>query len=169
MLKRVLTGSLLGAALFVMGGTTQAQAQKPALKPEPTQTAPAAETAIDVTTAEVQQFTNAVQQMTQVQDAARHRAVQAVQEEGLTLARYNEIFLSQQNASTPSASDVTPQEKQSFDRALSKVAEIRQSTQQQLEQVIQSNGLNVQRFSQIFAAVRQNPELRQQVQQVLQN
>jgi hypothetical protein len=184
MLKRILTGSFICALVVATGLSAKAQTPKPEEQPAPqgqSQTSPQPQTSpqAQVSTQEVEQFANAIKQLRTIQEQAQNQADQAIQAQGLTVDRFNEILQTQRGAegsqgsqSQPSSGSsnarVSSEEQQNFNQALSKVSEIQQTTQQQMEQAVQKEGLSIQRFNQIFAAVRQSPDLRQQVEQKLQ-
>jgi Domain of unknown function (DUF4168) len=150
----------------------------------------------NVSSAEIQQFTDALKQMRTIHDEAQTQATQAIQAQGLTPERFSQIVQSQETAQAgasgssaapgasgaPAASGtaaapgasapaapVSSAEKQKFDKALAEVTQIQQSTEQKMEQAIQQAGLDVQRFQEIFAMARQDQALKAKIQQGLQN
>jgi Domain of unknown function (DUF4168) len=192
MLKKILTGSLVCAALAIASFPAQAQSQAPA---SPAPIAPSTGQASEVTPQEVQQFANALKQMRSIHDEAQTQAGQIIQGQGLTVQRFNEILQSQQTAqaqpsgqppnsqppsgqspsgqspSTPAqpAAPASPEEQQKFDQAMTQITQIQQSVEQRMGQAITSAGLEVQRFNQIFTIARQDQGLKQRIEQVLQN
>jgi Domain of unknown function (DUF4168) len=174
MLKKILIGSLVCAALTI-AVPAQAQSQAPA-----SPTAPTTGQASEITAQEVQQFANALKQMRSIHDQAQTQAGEAIQGQGLTVQRFNEILQSQRAAqgqpsgaapSTPAqpSTPASPEEQQKFDQALTQITQIQQSVEQRMEQAITGAGLNVQRFNQIFTIARQDQGLKQRIEQVLQN
>lgn len=173
MLKQILTGSSISVLLLLAGLPAQAQTEQPEAEtqeqvvPEteaPSQSAPVA----DVSSEEVQQFARAIQQMQQIQTEAQNQAVQVLEEVQLSPTRFNEILQSQQNPQVQPTAEITPEEQQSFDQAYAEIAEIQESTGARMEEAIQNEGLEVDRFNEILALVQQNPQLRQQIEQELQ-
>jgi uncharacterized membrane protein len=169
MLRTILTGSLMCAAFTIASLPTQAQTQAPASPtPVPEQGAEqGTEQSTDVSNQEVQQFATALKQMRSIHEEAQAQAGQIIQEQGLTVQRFNEIIQSQQNPQ--SGASVSPEERQKFDQALAQITQIQQSTEQRMQEAIQSTGMNLQRFNQIFAIARQDQALKQRIEQVLQN
>lgn len=169
MLKKYLTGSAICTLLLLAGFSTQAQAQQPAPEPEqqvvPETDVPAEE--IDVTTEEVEQFASAIRQMQQIQSDAQTEAAQVLETVGLSVPRFNEILETQANPQAQPTAEVTPEEQQTFDQAYAEISQIQENTERRMEEAIQAEGLEVERFNEIFAAVRQNPELRQEVERIL--
>jgi hypothetical protein len=182
MLKQLLTASSVAALLVTLSLSAQAQTRQPAAPAQPAapQTSPPSAPGaspqaspqaapITVSSAEVDQFANAIKELRTIQEDAQTQASQAIQGQGLSVERFNQLLQNQRNPQSQPPANVTSQERQNFDQAMSKVGEIQQSTQTRMEEAIKKQGLDVPRFNQIFAAVRQDPNLRQQIQQKIQN
>ena len=122
-----------------------------------------------VTPEELEKFAQALKQLILIEREANQRMAQAVQEEGLTPERFVQIEQSTQGEGAASAADISAEEKQKYDKALVKVREIVQEVRAKQYQALQSQGLEVERFQEIVAVVQNNPQLEQQVQQMLQN
>ena len=161
MLKRALIGGCVMALGLV--GTLPASAQK-APAPAP-QTAPAT----SVSSADMQKFANAVKEILTISKASETAAGQAIRGEGLTEQRFDEIYKSQNEPKQKPATAVQPKERQSYDRAIAKLVKIQQDNETQASKAVQNQGLNPQKFGQIFQAVRNDPKLRQQVQQMIRS
>lgn len=159
MFKRVLIGGCV-MALGLMG-TLPANAQK-APAPAP-QTAPAT----SVNSADMQKFANAVKEILTISKASEAAAGQAIRGEGLTEQRFDEIYKSQNEPKQKPTTAVQPKERQSYDRAIAKLVKIQQDNETKASKAVQNQGLNPQQFGQIFQAVRNDPKLRQQVQEMI--
>lgn len=92
---------------------------------------------------------------------------QVVQQEGLSEQRFIQIYQAQQNPSSQRTAKITREEQQNFEQASTRIREIQQSIQSKMAEAVENAGLNVQRFNQIFAAVRRVPSLQQKVQQMI--
>jgi len=158
MFKLFLTSS---SALVVLLAGLSAQAQTQAPASQPKQVAPQA----NVSPQELQRFTNAIKQLQAIQQQSRTEMVQAVQRQGLSEQRFVQIYQAQQNPQ--SASKISQQEKQNFEKAITQIKAIQQQTQPKMQQAVKSQGLEVERFNQILASVQQNPALQQKVQEML--
>ncbi|MBE9178877.1 DUF4168 domain-containing protein [Oculatella sp. LEGE 06141] len=145
--------------------------QAPPSAPAPT--APAAPgtsaPATDVSQAELQQFANAIPELQALEQSAQQEVAQTIQSSGLSRERFTEIFQSQQSPTATPSSEVSEDEQQSFEEAIAQIQSIERETLSQQAQVLQSQGLEPERFNQILAAIRQDPALQQQVQQLLPN
>lgn len=164
MLKQLLTGGSILTLVLVGSFSAQAQTQNPAPQP-PVQTAPQT----PVSSAELQKFAKSVKQILVIEQGAQTEMAQVVKAEGLSEGRFIEIHQAQQNPKAQPKTAVSPQEKQKYDKAFTKLGEIEKKTQSQMVQVLQKEGLEVKRFNEILVAVRGNPSLRQQVQQMLKS
>lgn len=154
---------LLGGCAIVlgMGASLPVMAQK--APTAPAQAAPAT----PVSKAEMQKFAGAVKQILTINKASEAQAVQAIRTEGLTEQRFTEILTSQSNPQQKPKSPVQPKEKQSYDRVVAKLVQIQKENETKAEQAVASQGLDVKRFNQIFDQVRSNPQMRQEVQQMI--
>ena len=137
------------------------------------ESAPEAPEAVEMTEtssispAELQQFANAVTEVQAIEQETQESMAQLITAEGLSPERFNQIFLAQQSANDDPAPEVTPEEQQTFDQVLSQLQAIDQASQTIKEEAVTAQGLEMERFSQILTAVRQDPGLQQQVQELL--
>lgn len=190
MINRVLAGCSLFALVTVGSMPAQAQspstapakpapstAPAPAQKPAPNNGTPAQKpaapaapaAATNVSPDELKKFANAVKQMLSIARDAETQMNQAVQQTGLSEARFNEIYLAKRDPAAKPNSKVTPKEEQSYNQAVSRLGEIQKGAQAKMDQVVKSEGFAPDRFGQIFAAVQGNPQLKQEVQKLIQN
>jgi hypothetical protein len=167
MLKSLLLRSLAGSFVLLAIGSFPAYSQTIS-SISPSFLAQAASSSA-VTQEELQKFAEAFKEFRVIEMDAEQKMAQAVQAEGLTPERFVEIGQSQQGEAPASAAEVSAEEQQKFDKALVKVREILQNTEDRKYQAVQSQGLEIERFKEIIAAVQENPQLKQQVQQMLQN
>lgn len=166
MLKSLLLRSLAGS--FVLFSISSFPAHSQTLTSVPQSVLAQAASPTQVTQDELQKFAEAFKKLRAIEVEAEQRMAQAVQEEGLTPQRFVEIGQSQQSQESAS-SGVSAEEQQKFDKALVKVREILENTETQKYEAVQSQGLEVERFQEIIVAIKANPELKQQVEQMLQN
>jgi hypothetical protein len=127
---------------------------------------------------ELQQFAQAYKQIQQIRQDSEAKMVEAVKNAGLSPERFIEISELQQSPQAQEGqptqegqqnTKITAQEQQGFENAKSKILEIRQQSESQMEQAIQKEGLDIPRFNEIVAALQQDPSLRDQVQQLIVN
>lgn len=190
MLKQLLVGSSLCAGLWMVALPVQAQTpgsqapdtEAPSPRPaQPTTPAPGntapnatpgttAPTNTEVSDGEIEKFANAIKEFQTIQQDAQQQATQILEGEQLSWERFNQILQSQRNPEAqPASPEVSAAERQRFDQAISKLDELRQSTNQRMDQALASQQLERQRFAEILAMVRQDSGLRQRIEQELQN
>jgi Domain of unknown function (DUF4168) len=139
--------------------TQPSQSQPPAQQPAQSQ----------VSQKELQQFANAVKKLQPIQENAQNQIVKVIQQENLSEKRFGEIYQSRRNPQAQPTAKVTPEENKRFDQANAKIEKIEQSTQGQMEQAVKGEGLDIQRFNQIFLSLRQNPEMLQKVRELIKS
>jgi hypothetical protein len=161
MVKYVLAGCSLLVALAV--GSLPSQAQNPSSAPAQS---PAPAT---VNSDELKKFASAVKKVLVIAQDMENQMVQVVKKEGLTEQRFNEIHQSRQNPSAKPTQQITPKEEQSYKQALSQLGQIQKDAQVKMDKAVESEGLKVERFNQIFAMVQKDPALRQEVRKLMQN
>lgn len=167
----------LGSAAVAQSSTVPreiklSQATQPA-PPQPTQPqqrpaqpAPQANVSQD----ELQKFASAVKKLQPIQKQALSQISEAIQQQKLSEQRFGEIYQARQNPQAQPAKKITPQESKQFEQANNKIAQIQQTTQTQMEQTVKNSGFpDLKRFNEIFLTIRQNPELLQKVQKMIQS
>ncbi len=163
MLKQLLTSILI--CIFLLVGSLSAQADTLESPVQMQQEA----LQIQVSPEELQKFASAVQQLQVTYHQFQTLMVQAVEDEGLSQERFTAIYLAQQNPEAQPETEITQKEKQDFEKAFTKVEQIQLENQSHMKQIVEQEGLEVQRFNQIFATTLQNTTLQQQVRQMLQS
>lgn len=160
MIKNALAAFCTVALLSTVHLPAQAQKTAPAPQNAPT-------SAPQPSKDEVQKFARAIKQILVINKASEQQAVQAIQGEGLTPQRFDEIYKTQADPKVKPTSQVQPKERQSYDRVVVKLVSIQKDSQSKMEKAVQDEGLNVQQFNQIFEAVQKNSQLKQEVQQMI--
>ncbi|ARV58106.1 hypothetical protein BZZ01_05180 [Nostocales cyanobacterium HT-58-2] len=176
MFKQILTGGYVFAFLLVGNLSAQAQVQKPVAPPFQQQTPAAPQTQAtpaapqtQVSPEELKKFASTIKQLIVIEQGANQEMTQVVGQSGLSQERFMEIHRSQRNPSSQPTKTVTPQEKQQYDKAFSRLGQIQQQAESKMQQVVQKEGLKVERFNQIEAAVRQDPALQKKVREMIQS
>lgn len=164
MFKQLLTGGSFFALLLASSLSAQAQIQQ-----TPRQTQEPAVPQVQIAPEDLQKFSNAIKQLQVIQQESITQMSQVVQREGLSEQRFIQIFQSQRNPRAQPTVKITQEEQQKFEQANTRIREVQQKNQVKMMQVVEKEGLDVERFNQILAAVRQNPTLQQKVQQMIQS
>jgi len=122
---------------------------------------------IEVSDQELEKFATVIQQLRSIRMESRDEMSQALEEIGLSPELFREILQAKQNPEAES--DASEEELQKFDSATEELAQIQKETQSDMKEAVESQGLKVSRFQQILSAVREQPDLQQQVQQIIEN
>jgi Domain of unknown function (DUF4168) len=128
----------------------------------------------EVSDAELQKFAKVIPALQEIQQTAQQQVSEAIKKAGLTEDRFRELYTAQQSpsgapAAAQPASAATPQEQQAVQQVTTQLESIKTETQTRREQAVRSQGLELNRFNEILAAVRQDSDLQQQLQQMLNN
>lgn len=124
------------------------------------------EPATDVSDEEMEQFANAFSGIQQIDQQLQPELVQAVQEEGIEVQRFNEIMNAQQNPNQEV--DAREEELKKFAAASREIEEIQMRAQREMREVVTKSGLDMERYQAIIAALRNDAELQQRLQQMMQ-
>ncbi|MBD1999682.1 DUF4168 domain-containing protein [Leptolyngbya sp. FACHB-541] len=131
----------------------------------PTQAQP--QSAAEVSSEDIEKFARAIAQLQTIQQETQTELLQIVEGQGLTPDRFNEIAEAQQNPQAGADVEISDEELQSFEQAANEITTVRQQTQARFQEAVQAEGLEVEQFNQILAAVQQDPALQQEVEQIL--
>ncbi|WP_019039377.1 DUF4168 domain-containing protein [Psychroflexus tropicus] len=115
-----------------------------------------------VTDAQLKKFAEAYQSVQMSNQAIQQEMVEAIEKEGLSPERFNEIY----EADMDPEKDVeaTEEEMEQQKAAMTKIQEIQKSSQEKMENKLKEKGLTLQQFQDIGAQVQKNPELQQKLQ-----
>lgn len=152
-------GKLSVVALLIFGATSvQAQFDQP----QPEQQVP------DVSDEELQTFVDASIQAQQIQTEAQMEMIAIVEEEGLEVDTYNEILQGMQRGESPEELEVSASAIEKFEVVSEIIGEIEQEMEGELISAIENEGMDLQRYQEIFGAIQTNPDLQQKMQQMIQ-
>lgn len=143
--------------------TKQEQAPNPT--PDPAEIAPVSEQ-------ELTQFASALMQLQTIQNAYDEQVVAVVQQEGLTPERFDQILMvarSPQEAEAENIPEVSEDEAASFERAVAQIGEIQNNARSEMQQAIQEEGLEIERFQEIIIAVNNDESLEERVRQIMES
>ncbi|QDZ38703.1 DUF4168 domain-containing protein [Euhalothece natronophila Z-M001] len=129
--------------------------------------APKIEAATDISSQELEEFATAIQQLEAIQTESREQVGQIIEDEGLTAQQFRDILEAQRDPEIEN--EASEEELQQFENATEQLVQIQREAQVDMREAVEATGLKVERFQAIFAAVREQPELREQVQQIIQD
>src|SRR6056297_5600 len=122
--------------------------------------------ATDVSDKDLETFASAFQPIRAIDQKAQQDMVKVVQDEGLSVQRYNEMLQSEEDA-TKNANP-TEEEKQQYEKINQKIGALQQKAQQSMQKKIQDEGLTVKRYQEIAFALQNSPALQEKLQQHMQ-
>ncbi|PSP19383.1 MAG: hypothetical protein BRC58_00980 [Cyanobacteria bacterium QS_8_64_29] len=185
--KTLLTGGTAAALLLAGSVPGLAQNQQQSSQTEQSsqaesqqsQTQPSqVEPAQDVSSAELDQFAQALQKIRQIQKQTQQKRLKAIERSELNQQKFFAILKSKQSKSqfqdsssgqSQAEPDATQAEMQEFRRVSQKLMQLQKQANSQKQQAVEQVGLNRQRFNRILAALKQDTELRKRLQQTMQD
>ncbi len=123
---------------------------------------------IEVSDEELEAFVDASMGAQAVQAEAQQEMVDIVDEEGIDVQTYNDIMRAEQTGESADDLEVSADDMENFERAFEQVQEIEEEMEADLSQAIEAEGIDMDRFQEINMAIRQDQELQQRVQQMIQ-
>jgi hypothetical protein len=152
-----ITTILLATALTI--GATTAIGQEQMLP------APVQETTPSVSDKELEKFANIYLEVQAESQKMQEEAVEIIQTEGMELERFNEIS----KAKNDPNKDIqkSGKEEEQIASISVKIQEIQTEFQALITEKIQIEGLTIQRYQEVYAAVQQDQELQQKLGQMI--
>jgi len=120
----------------------------------------------DISDQELKQFANAFQQVRMINQSSQQKMIKAVQDEELTVEKFNLINQAEQNPNKEA--EATADEIEKYKSAMQSVEALQAKVQEQLESKIKESGLTVERFQQISNLVRSDKTLQQRLTALMQ-
>jgi hypothetical protein len=167
--KQILTGSYIFVFLLVSSLSAHAQAPKPTSPSSSPSPQVPGTPQTKVSSEELQKFANSIKQLRVIKQGAVQQMGDVISKSGLSQERFLEIYKSQQNPPEKLKQAMTPQEKQQYEKAVTSLKSIQEKADTNMQQVLQKEGLGLERFNQIQVAVSQDPALKQKVQQMIKS
>lgn len=152
----VLTSLLMAGSLFA-----QVQQQAP-------QNMPAPATSDEVSDTEIDKVVAAIGEMEPIQVEIEEKIQVAVEEEGLTFERFQQIMMGMQNPQMANQMDITEEEEQTIQTLQPSLMQIQGEAQQKISEKIEESGLTMERYQQIVMGAQQDSALMERVQTKLE-
>lgn len=124
-----------------------------------------AQTEGEVTDAQLQKFAQAYQSVQQTNQEIQQKMVAAIEKEGLTPERFNELYEAKMDPEKEV--EATEKETEKQDAAMVAIQGIQESSQAKMEEKIKEKGLTMEQFQGIGAILQQDPELQQKLQEIM--
>ena len=157
-LKRIATSLFFTAIL----GTVTAVAQTPQqMAPQQQQ-----QEKVEVNNEELSKFANAYQGITVVNQQAQQEMIKTVEDSGFDVQRFNEIH--QASLDPNQEVEVSSEEKAKHKEVVTEIEGMQGKFQKDMEEVIEKEGLSIERYEQLAMALQTDTELQQRLQKLMQ-
>jgi hypothetical protein len=167
--KQILTGSYVFVFLLVSSLSAHAQAPKPASGSSSPSSQIPGTPQTKVSPEELQKFANSLKQLRVIKQGAVQQMGDVINKSGLSQERFLEIYKSQQNPPEKLKRAITSQEKQQYEKTVTSLKSIQEQADTNMQQVLQKEGLGLERFNQIQVAISQDPALQQKVREMIKS
>ncbi len=119
----------------------------------------------DFTDQELQSFINANEKVMAIQVEGEQKMIKAIEDEGLTLDRFNQIL--EQQRDPQRGTETSPEELQSFNAAAQQILEENARIEKEMETSIQGEGIDLETYKQIMLSYQQSPAVHERVNQMV--
>ena len=118
-----------------------------------------------VTDQELNKFANAYQAVQVENQKAQQEMVAMIEESGLDVEKFQKIQKAQMDPNTEV--EATEKELTAHKQVMAKIQEMQPKLQSEMEGLIKKQGLTMQRYQEVAAAIQTNQELQQQLQAIM--
>lgn len=125
-------------------------------------------TDLELSDEEIERFVDAVVDAQEIQMESQQEMMEIVENEGISVEKYNQITQAQQMGQSEEEIDATSDELERYNRAMEQIREIEQRLEPEMVAAIENAGMDMERYQEINMAVQQDPALQQRIQQELQ-
>lgn len=155
------TSRIAGFLLFLaIAGTTVSEAQN-SLQQQQQQEQ------IEVGDEELAHFAKAFQGVRMINQQAQQEMATLVQDEGMDIQRFNEIHKATIDPSVEV--DATEEEKEQHQKIAGEIEKMQIAFQGNLEEVIENEGMTVERYQQIATKLQTDPELQERLRETFES
>lgn len=153
-MKKLALIALMAALVAALGVTQDMFQQEPADQ-------------INVNETELAQFVDALQQIEQVQMETQQEMISVLDDLDLSTDRFNELYQAEHNPEFELEQPLSDDEQQRYRTAEQELQGIQEDSQVEMSQVVERQGIDIDRFNEIYVALTQDPELQQRVQEMM--
>jgi lipopolysaccharide export system protein LptA len=114
---------------------------------------------------ELKSFVKANEKVMAIQTEAEEKLIKAIEDEGLTVERFNEILEQQRDPSR--TSETSADELASFNNAAQMILEENEKIEKQMTTSVEEEGIDIATYKQIMVAYQQRPDLQTRVHEIL--
>jgi hypothetical protein len=121
----------------------------------------------NVSDAELGKFANAFKGIQEVSMNAESQLIEVIENSGLELTRFNELYNASQNGQVKPAG-ASEDEAKKFDAVMGRMQAMQPVFEKQVDDAIAKAGISSERYEEIMAAVQSDPSLQQKMQSMLE-
>lgn len=141
--------------MLLSGAAFGQQMQMPPAQPEPLDS---------VTTEQFNTFVDINKQFQTIQENTQQQIADILEEQPMTLQRFQEIVTAMQNPQNAGQLNMTNEEQQTLTAIQPQLMQLSQAAQQEQVKIIEDNGLTTQMFQRIGMTISQDQQLMQKFQ-----
>lgn len=119
----------------------------------------------DFTKKELKSFVEANERVRQIKLESEQNIVQAIEEQGLTISRFNEILQAQQDPEKKA--EASAEELDSFNSAAQVIMKVNQNTESKMEATIEDVGLDVDTYRDILISYHQSQKVQSKINEMV--
>jgi hypothetical protein len=114
---------------------------------------------------ELKSFVKANEKVMAIQMESEQKMIEAIEDEGLTVERFNEILEQQRDPSR--GTETSPEELTSFNNAAQMILQENDKIEKQMTTSVEEEGIDIATYKQIMVAYQQRPDLQARVHEIL--
>ena len=118
---------------------------------------------------ELRQFATTVPKLRAAVQQEQQEIAATIDQSPLGRARFNQLNQLEQSQDSQASSSVSAEEQETYKQVITKIQGIQEESKSTQEQIIQESGIEPDRFAQILTVIARNPELRNKVEQMIEN
>lgn len=119
-----------------------------------------------VSNEDLEKFANIYLEINKVDQLAQNEMVETITNEGMDVEVFNNMMNAYQNPDE--TLEASNEDIQQFQEVATKVVEIQNNAQEEMQQVILDNGFSIEKYQEVATAIQENPELQQKIQEYFQ-
>lgn len=160
MTRIIAAAVMLISLMFGMTLQASAQGMPPAMQQEMPD--------VEVSDEELTSFVEVTIDAQEIQMEAQEDMIEMVEDAGLSVDRFNEILTGMQQGQSQADMGIEDEEMERFDTVINDLEAVQEKVEADIMEIIESKGMEVERFQEINMALQMSPELQQKYQEIVQ-
>jgi hypothetical protein len=122
----------------------------------------------DYSDAELKSFVNANKRVASIQEETEQKIIGQIEQNGLTVDRFNEILAGQQNPSKKDSIQASSEELAAFNQIAQSIVSENEKVKDRIETSIEEEGINIDTYEAIMVAYQFSPKVQQRIHKLLE-